>query len=597
MTSETERHVDELMNLTVAPPPIEETTDGLPDDPLTNSLVDDILRHDGDELLRTNDRGSAENNDKPRSKPHRVKDALQHFFGSWWHNKLARYSTVLIILTGLVALAVMPTSRYLVLNTIGVRSAASLTVLDDTTQLPLKNVTIELDDHRTKTNQDGVVKFHNLKLGSQSLTIRQAGFATISRTITLGYGSNPLGVFSLDAVGLQFRFKVSDFLTGKPIANAEISSGEANAKVDESGLLILTIAQDANAADEATIKASGFRTEKLHLDVGQKQSRSIIMVPDRKEIFISKQRGAYDLYKVDLDGKNREVLLAASGQEDANISVASSPAGDEAAIVSRRDNTRNQDGFPLQTLTLVDVDKTTVLTLDHSERIQIVDWIDHKLIYVKVKAGTSAGNQSRYQLMSYDYDTTSRLQLATANNFNDVISMQGVVYYAASNNFQNGVSQFVRINPDTTGKQILLDKTDVWNITRTSYDTLNLSALNAQYRFKIGDQLALKVADISENAAETKFYIDAVDGRHALWTDYRDGKGVLLAYDAASAKNITLATQAGLSYPVRWLNARTVIYRVATASETADYAISLDGGAARKITDLTNVSGFGRWNY
>jgi hypothetical protein len=50
---------------------------------------------------------------------------------------------------------------------------------------------------------------------------------------------------------------------------------------------------------------------------------------------------------------------------------------------------------------------------------------------------------------------------------------------------------------------------------------------------------------------------------------------------------------------VSWLNGTTLIYRVASPKETADYMISTDAGsgAAQKITDLTNVAGLSRWYY
>ena len=83
----------------------------------------------------------------------------------------------------------------------GVRSAASLKILDNTTEQPLKNVTVQLGSHKSKTNKDGVVKLSGLELGAQQLTVRRAGFAPLSRTLVLGLGSNPLGDFTLKAVG------------------------------------------------------------------------------------------------------------------------------------------------------------------------------------------------------------------------------------------------------------------------------------------------------------------------------------------------------------------------------------------------------------
>ena len=37
-----------------------------------------------------------------------------------------------------------------------------------------------------------------------------------------------------------------------------------------------------------------------------------------------------------------------------------------------------------------------------------------------------------------------------------VVSAKGVLYYAASNNYSGGQSQFGKVNPDNTGKQTLL---------------------------------------------------------------------------------------------------------------------------------------------
>jgi hypothetical protein len=37
---------------------------------------------------------------------------------------------------------------------------------------------------------------------------------------------------------------------------------------------------------------------------------------------------------------------------------------------------------------------------------------------------------------------------------------------------------------------------------------------------------------------------------------------------------------------VQWLGPTTVVYRVSNGSETADYAVSVDGGSSHKIADV-----------
>ena len=563
------------------------------DDPTFDPMVDDIVAHEGDELLEHDDAAAAaENVDK---KPG-VRERIGNFFKAWWRNKWARYITIVVLVAGLGAIGGFPATRYYALNMVGVRSGASLTVVDSATQLPLKNVTVELGSHIAKTNQDGLIKLSKLELGTQSLSISQTGFATVNDTVTLGFGSNPLGDYKLQAVGTQFRISLVDYLSGKPVKDAEINSDESNAKSDTKGQIILTLDHDESTTRSATVSAEGYRDEKLTLQPGQGQNRTVLMVSGAKHAYISKQSGKFDLYKIDIDGKNKQVLLAATGNEDAAITVAQSNDDREVALVSKRDTLKNQDGYVLQSLTLVHVDDGTNLSVEHSEQIRLVDWIGSKIVYVRVKAGTSAGSPDRYQLISYDYTTNSRLQLASSNNFNHIISAGGTLYYAASNNYQGGVSQFARIKPDNTGKQVLLDKTDIWGVIRSSYNMLALLTAQTTYSYKLGDTTA-KPTTTKPSGDTNKFFLDNDDATQALWFDSRDGKGVLLVDNVATGKDTVITSLGSLGSPFSWLNARTAVYRVTKPDETADYAVSLDGGQPKKIVDVTPAAGLTAWNY
>lgn len=570
-------------------------------DPQTDEMVDDIVADEGDKLLEVQDAEIAKAFD---SHTPSFWERLKTFFKTWWDNKPARYAGLAVLLIGLTIVGIIPGSRYFVLNTAGVRAKASLTILDGTTDLPLKNVDVTVGSQAAKTNEDGVARLHSLKLGPQNVTIEQLGFAKVTRSVTLGLGSNPLGEVELRAVGTQFNFKLTDYLTGKPVKNGEVSSGDANAQTNDKGEAVLTIGKIDSPKLDVVLKAGGYRSEKTTIDTTTKQVTSVVMVIKRKEVFVSKQSGKFDVYKVDVDGKNRQLLLAGTGLEREQITLVPHATDEMVALVSSRDTKRNQDGYLLDTLTLINVDNGSTLNLESSERIQIVDWIGDRLVYVKVKAGSSAANPERNQLLSYDYNTTTRLQLAGANSFSDIVSAKGAIYYASASGYQanqGGQAQFAKINPDNTGKQTL-QNAEVWDIMRTSYDDLYLAGSytgNTQnwYSYRLGDQSAKKMSQQPANTNETRFYLDAPDRKHALWTDTRDGKGVLLAYDGITKKDKVLATQSGLTYPLRWLDSRTAIYRVATPGETASYVVSLDGGTPRKVVDVTNVTGLGKWHY
>jgi hypothetical protein len=577
-----------------APDAVDASTGSPLDDELVDPLVDDIISNEGNELLAARDAEIARAFTAERPG---LKDRVAAMARSWWNNKLARYGTLAGLVIVVTVAGIVPDSRYYLMNTAGVRATASLTILDSTNDLPLKNVLVTVPGQTARTNADGVIRLHHLKLGPQALTIERLGFAKVERTVTFGLGSNPLGDIALKAVGLQYKFQLTDYLTGNAIKNAEISNGEdVSAQSDNDGDVVLTIGKLSDKPFDVSVAAVGYRTEKLSIDPAKKSVTQLALVSDRKHVFVSKQSGKYDLYKVDTDGKNKQVLLPGTGIENDRLALVTGPGGKKVALVSTRENKRNQDGFLLQTLTIIDIEDGDALTLDHSERIQLVGWVKDRLVYVKVKAGTSAGNPERHQLISYNVETSSRLQLAAANYFTDVMIAKGVVYYAASNNYQGGQSQFASINPDNSGKQVLVNE-PVWNIARSSYDDLNLSGNDLWFAYKLGDTSAKKLATPPGNNEETRFYLDAADGGQALWTDSRDGKGVLLTYDPASKKDKTLTTQSGLTYPLRWLDGGTVVYRIATPHETADYILSMDGGTPRKIADVTNASGLGTWFY
>jgi hypothetical protein len=571
------------------------TEDRSIDSPADDAVVDEIVSRESDELLTAHDAEISKAFVVSGQKPG-LKERITDFFRAWWQNLWARYITIAVVVTSVLVAGILPASRYFALNAAGVRVRASLMALDSTTKLPLKNVAVTVSGQTVKTNQDGVARLHDLRLGTQTVTIHQLGFAKVTRTVTLGLGSNPLEDVELKAVGAQYTFKAVDYLTGKPVGSAEAASGDANAQADDKGRIVLTVGKTDAPKIEVTLKAAGYRDEKISIDPNTTQPTSMTMVIKRKEVFISKQSGKYDLYKIDIDGKNKQILLAATGNERDQIAVIPHATDNMVALVSSREDKRNQDGYLLDTLTLIDIDDGTKLTLDSSERIQIVDWIKNRLVYVKIKAGTSAGNAERYQLFSYDYTNTSRLQLASANYFTDIVSAKGVVYYTASNNYDGGKSLFGKINPDSTGKQTLLT-TELWNILRSGYDDLSVAGTQGWYSYRLGEDSVRKLTQSPANTNETRFYLDAPDGKHALWTDARDGKGVLLLYDAATKKDRVLASQSGLSYPLRWLDNRTVVYHIVTSQESAAYVLSLDGGGPKKISDVTSTFGLGRWNY
>lgn len=581
-----EDHENEVEHPTDNEEPIQD--DETSDEPDLEDAVDDIVEKEGDTVLAAEDAelNKAFNDTEQKG----WKQKLSHLFHQWWDNKRLRYASLAGMASLLVFLVLLPPSRYFMLNTVGVRSKASMVIYDQSTRSPLKNATVTLGSVQARTNSDGKVELSKVRLGKQKLLVQKRAFADVSKSITVGWGSNPLGNFDIKPVGAQYTFYVTDWLSGKPVKGAEANSGEFDASADDEGTIVLTI--DANDDEDlpVTIKADDYRTESIKLDLSTKKGVDVAMVAGRKAVFVSKQSGRYDLYKIDVDGKNEELVLAGKGTENENMTIVSHPKDEVTAFVSTRDNVRNKDGYLLSTLNIIDLEDNGAKSVAQSEDIRVIGWSSDRLIFVQIAAGASASNPKRQRLISYNYKTEEKTELHSSNYINDVILAGNTVYYAPGNYYNTTAAKNVyKQNVDGSNKSAILAK-EAWNLFRTEYDQITLSVEDEWYGYAIGSDKAIRSSSAPSNVVNRQ-YISSIDAKQALWSEERDGKGTLLVYDVASEKDAVLKSQAGLQSPLRWLNNHTVIYRTQTPTESADYIMSTNGGAAKKIRDVTKTIG------
>ncbi len=528
-----------------------------------------------------------------REKPKGFKDKIKALWQNPKKRKMLLASTVAV----LVLLMTIPYSRYFILNNVGVRSSTSLKVIDESTGQPLKNVNVSLRGIEAKTDDDGVATIEHIKLGSTQLKINKRAFAEFTQNVTLGWGSNPLGEVKLKPVGVQYSFDVKDFLSGKPIDKAEAYSGEYSAFSNQEGRVVLTIDEPGEDSIEVFIKADGYREEKIDQLTENKETQNVAMAPERKHLFVSKRSGKFDVYKIDVDGKNEELVLSGTGNEREDMVLVSHPERNLAALVSTRENVRNSDGFLLSTLTIIDVSTDEVITtpLDKSERVQIIGWSGDQLVYVKIAAGASASKPDRHRLITYNYETDQSKEIAKSNYFNDVQMINNDIYYAPSAAYQDGPVGFYKVAANGENHKEIIDQ-EVWSIYRTGYDKLSFAVQNDWYEFLMNESRVL-AAGGPPPVQMTRVYANGPENKQSLWVDQRDGKGALVAYDTEAKEEKVIQSQSGLTYPIRWMSKNTVVYRINSPQETADYAVSLEGGEPKKITDVTNVGSVDRWYY
>lgn len=556
--------------------------------PETDKAVADIIATESDQLLTAHDEKLAAVT--------AVKPKKKSFFKRWLHSSMARWTTFLVLFFVLVGIFLTPESRYYLMNAAGIRSAASLTVLDRTSQQPLKNVTVKLADKSVQTDAEGKASFSELRLGATELVIERQAFADIKQGVTIGWGSNPLGDFNLAPRGNQYIFTVTDSFSGKPLGNAEAAMGEMTAVANDQGEIILTVDSQAEDTLSVTIKAPGYRDEVVATKADNKQKAAVSLVPAHKISFVSKRSGTLDLYTIDADGKNESLVLKGTGKEAQDLVLAPHPVVDMAVLVSTRDGKRSNSGSSLYSLTTVKLDDKSTKTVIESPQIKLIDWVGSRIVYVYMVADSEDQDPSRYKLMSYDYISGDNRQLAVANYFNDVASAEGKIYYSPASAYQNGVNVGVfAVQPDGSGKQPILNL-EAWNVLRTAHDKLTFAVQQDWYEYMIGGDEPKKLSGQPSDTT-SRVYVDSPDGTKSIWVDTRDGKGTLVLYDEQSKKESVIFAQSGVRGPVRWLNNTAVIFRITTPTESADYVVSTAGGTPKKVTDVTNIAGIDRWTY
>ncbi len=558
-------------------PPSDFRATTAPDDAETAAAVDDILKSDAEAVLPG----------APHAKAVVMKPSIfercKNAWFNWWYSPWKRYGT-LGVLVLLLALGYFVTPlRTLILNTAGVRSSLQVQVVDASTKLPLQNAVVRVDGLSGKSDGEGRVKLKGIRLGKHDVVVSKVAFApTQKKQVAFGMRIVDLGELSLKPTGQQIVYNLTDYLSGKAIKDAVVSSGEATAKSDKNGKATLTT--EPGSTDTVTITKDGYRTETFERPDPAKTVVAQKLVPSAPAIFISKESGKFDVYKMYLDGKNREVLLAGTGLENQAIAILPNAAGTKVAVASTRDDKRNKDGYLLTALNIVDTASGDMVNLEYAEQIMFLDWRGDTLVYQQTVAGASAANPSRQKIIAYDLAANKRFQLANANYFAGHQLIGSTLYYTVSATDPAAQETFARVTVDGTGKKTLFTGS-AWSLLRTDYNKLKIQTPDKWYEYTVGASAPVESTPVSDYTS--RYYVDSPDAKHSVRVDARDTKGVLLLRNLADGKETELTTQKSLQAPSYWLSSSVIVYRVTGPTEVADYAISLDGGAPKKIADVS----------
>ena len=502
----------------------------------------------------------------------------------------------LFILLIVIVVLSIPTYRYSSLNALGVRTTASMYIVDTTTDMPLKNVAVTLGDQQQQTNDDGRVVFDSLALGRQPLRIERRAFAEREIDVVLGVRANELGEYWLYPTGVQYKFLLKDYVAGTPVAGVEVVHDEASAFSSPDGVAVLTVDVAADQEEiSIEIIASGYRPENRTLLVDQTDKTEVVLVPALQHVYVQPPPGQPDIMAAYLDQSDEKVLLEATGKERRDITLVPHPTKNYVAVMTTQDDDRNDDGFLLTTLTIIDITSGATGIIAQSERLQPVEWYGDRFVYVKARSGVTGMDTRRHQLVSYDLDSDTTTTLASSNYFNAVLPTERYIYYAPSSIFLEEPTTLRRVSADG-----VIDETtttqEAWSAYRHDFNTL-VFATNSQWF-----EYDMSTGKVVERADEMTTITSRLYRQNPLRDDWfvtshtnDDDQRQVLLYDAKQDTHSVIVEGDGIRHPVRWLHEHIVVYRAEVDEQLIDYAHHIDADASRKLWPVGASSSLERW--
>lgn len=368
---------------------------GAPSDQTIDKAIEDIVANEGDTVLLAEDQIV-----KKAPKPVIKSSKIKRFFKNKW--------LWLGLATILVATFAIPVSRYAVLGLV-IKHDVIIKVKDSQTSSPVSNASVTLHGTTAKTNAYGEATI-KAPVGSTKLSVSKQYFKSYSTNFMVGYTSSQSTSISLTATGRQVPITVVDIITNKPLAGAKITILDTTASTDQSGKATIVL-PTTNATTKATVTLAGYNTTDFNVEVTDKVSvtNNLHLTPAGRIYFLSNASGKIDVIKTNLDGSDRQTVLAGTGNEDPNsTSLLASRDWRFLVLKAQRDTAQ-------PALYLIDTASDQVTNFDSGNAdFNLIGWNGHNFIYDVTRATVLAYQTGHETLKSYNADN-AQLNLLDQN--------------------------------------------------------------------------------------------------------------------------------------------------------------------------------------
>jgi hypothetical protein len=582
----------------------------------TESPVEETSKPD-EEVASEN---SEDNNEQPHdaAKEHRSRwHKMRHFF-----TKHKVWSSVAGVVIVLAVLASVPWTRYKVAG-LFLKQTITVAVVDSQTNAPVTSAEVTLNGVSVKTDNHGDAKLH-VRVGSSNVTVAKMYYQTkVVRTVVPILKPKHNVNLTFVSTGRQVPIVVVNKITGKPIENAAVKAAGSETKTDSKGDAIIVLPPN-KATETATVSASDYNdlSTTVQVTTAAVAANTFALTPSGEVYFLSNLSGKIDVVKTNLDGTNRQTVLAGTGYENSHsTSLLASRDWKYLALESVRTPGTNA-GVQLNLIDTTNGDK--VSNIDEGSNVEFtpVGWDGDDFIYLVERLSLGDWQPGKEAIKSYDAATGKLITLdqTTVTNGDselDYVSqsfgapsiIDGNVVYA--DNWQVGYNvpvliypkqaQLVSIKPDGTDRTVIhsfmratgLPESYSLDIETEQYEAnglyvyFNDTQNDFFYTYEDG---ALKpnttLTQLSFYDTSYPTYLLSPSGNQTFWQVPTDGKNNLFIGNADGDNGKQIATLSDYSM-YGWFSDN---YLLVSKDGSELYVMPVNGGAPIKMSDYYATS-------
>lgn len=317
----------------------------------------------------------------------------------------------------LILLFVVPATRYGILGVV-IKKDVQVTIIDSQTNVPVSGVDVSLRGKAAKTDGEGKATIRGVKVGKGDLKASKKYYKDTVINFLTGLKPKPVEV-KLEATGRQVPVHIVNKISGENVAGASIRVADTEAQTDQNGETTLVLPASKTKM-EAKITKDGYNEQTVQVTVNNPaiKDNTFGMTPFGKIYFLSKKTGKIDVVKTDLDGANRQTVLAGTGnEEEGNTVLLASQDWKYLALQSRREDSKAR-------LYLIDTSNDKLTEIDSGEAsFTPIGWSGHSFVYTVLRFNVQAWQPKAAALKTYNAEALQLLTIdetnAEGNGLND----------------------------------------------------------------------------------------------------------------------------------------------------------------------------------